>query len=112
MKKNKLVIGIVLVLFGLFFIWFIYLKNYKENRLMKEGKNILDRVEIYKQEKGILPNSLSDIGIKENENTENEIKYQRQDTTHFYIWLGISSEESKFYYSDSRKWENSYREMK
>ena len=96
----------------LFGFWFFYLKDKRKQELMTKGDELIEKVEKYKTVNHKLPNSLLDLGIKEDEITESQFSYEKKDSTHYLIWLGISSEESKFYYSDTKKWENIYREMK
>lgn len=109
--KKYIVLTLIAIGF-LFCFWFFYLKDKREKELISKGNDLIERIEKYKTVNHKLPNSLLDVGIKEDENTETQFSYEKKDNTHYFIWLGISAEESKFYYSDSRKWENVYREMK
>ncbi|MCX2494074.1 hypothetical protein OQX63_11365 [Pedobacter sp. PF22-3] len=111
MKKNIL-LTIVIITSLLFGFWFFCLKDKRKEELMIKGNELIEKVEKYKTINHKLPDSLFDLGIKENEITESQFSYEKKDSTHYFIWLGISSEESKFYYSDTKKWENIYREMK
>lgn len=99
----------VLLLIG---FWYLYLRNANENRLMREGKEVVKKIEYYRTEKKKLPASLSEIGFIEDDRTDLYLQYTKVDSIRYYIWLGMSLEESKFYYSDSKRWENSLREMK
>lgn len=79
---------------------------------MEKGNDIIIKIEIYRKKYNRLPDSLTELGIIENEDTESEFNYNKRDSIKYVLWLGISAEESKFYYSDSKKWEDSYREIK
>ena len=93
--------------------WFFYLKDERENRLVKKGNAIIEQIESYKKANGMLPNSLLDVGITEDEGAD-AIYYSIQNSSkkNYMIWFGTSLGESKTYYSDNKKWEDFYREMK
>ena len=110
MKKYILII--VLIIGSVFSFWFFYLKDKRERDLMAKGKELVEKVEEYKTKNHKLPGSLLDIGIIQNETTETQFNYEKRNNDHYVIWLGISAEDSKFYYSDTKKWENIYREIK
>jgi len=102
----------MLAVIAMFLFWFFYLRASREKMLLKQGNYIVSKVEEYKKEYHRLPDSLAEIGIKENSETETHISYQKQDSIHYYVWIAISAEASKFYYSDSKKWESILRDMK
>lgn len=52
------------------------LKKIEENDLINQGNEIIIKIDNYKIEKGKLPESLSDIGIKETE--EGPIFYKKR----------------------------------
>lgn len=79
---------------------------------MREGNVIIKKIELYKQQNRQLPNSLSDLGISEKDESDPPLYYERRDSTHYTLSFNISMDDSKFYYSDSKKWEDNYREMK
>jgi hypothetical protein len=81
--------------------------NDRERRLIKKGNDLVNKVELYKKNKGKLPASLSDLGIKETE--EGPLYYQKRDSLGYKIWFGTSLGESETYYSDSKKWEDHQR---
>ena len=78
--------------------------NDREEKLIKKGNDLVSKIELYKKSKGVLPASLSDIGIEEKE--EGPLYYQRKDSVKYMVWFGTSEGESKTYYSDSKKWED------
>jgi len=51
------------------------------------------------------------LGIQENEKTDHFLEYKKIDSTTFSVWLGIDSENSKYFYSDTKKWEDTFREL-
>jgi len=100
----------VLVLFGLFALWGC--GNNRENYLIQQGNEFVKKIEQYKEVNNRLPASLSDVGIVVKDEANPPIYYERRDSIHYTVWFGTTLGESKIYYSDSRKWENFYREMK
>ena len=112
MKVNKVVLFVLIIVFGLFCLWFFWLRNTKENRLMREGDVIVKKIEQYQSVKHRLPNTLTDIGITEKDESNPPLYYEKRDSIHYTVSFGISLDESKIYYSDTKKWEDSYREMK
>lgn len=79
---------------------------------MKQGYTVVEKVETFRKQYGRLPDSLAQVGIKEDEETETYLSYSKQDHKYYSVWIGISFEESRFYYSDTRSWEHYFREMK
>jgi len=111
MKTKKIITAILIIIVGLFCLWFFWLRNAREKRLTKEGYIIIEKIEKFKQEYNRLPNTLSEIGIIEKDETNPPLYYDKRDSVHFTISFGISLDDSKIYYSDSKKWEDSFREM-
>lgn len=109
MKRKHLILSMFVIILALFFFWFFSLRNLREKKMMRIGSNIIDKVELYRSSKGYLPDSLAQVGIKENIDTELDFKYQKINQYHYYVWLGISFEESMFYYSDSKHWQKTLR---
>lgn len=104
MRKYQLIFWLVgiLLLFG---VWFFFLRNDRENRLMRDGNVIVKKIETFKAENERLPNSLEEIGIKIQDGKD-ALYYDKKDSTLYIIWFGMSLGESKTYYSDSKKWED------
>ncbi len=111
MRIDKSALAVALLIIGLFCFWFFYLRHADRNRLMKVGYEVVEKVEKYKEVNHKLPDSLAQVGVKEDEETETYLNYQKQDSLRYFVWIGISSEESKFYYSDTKKWEDYFRKM-
>jgi hypothetical protein len=75
-----------------------------EKNLIKQGNELIIKIESYKKQHGFLPASLSDIGIQETE--EGPLYYDKKDSINYIIWFGTSLGESVTYHSDSNKWYN------
>lgn len=105
MRKYKNIFGFLGVLLLLFTFWFFYLRTARENRLMKNGNVLVNRIEQFRVEHKRLPNSLKEIGVEEQDGKD-AIYYDKKDSLRYIIWFGVSLGESKTYYSDSKQWED------
>lgn len=113
MLKFKCLIRTLVFLLFLGSFWFFYLKDARENRLIKEGNVLVKKIEAFKVEYKRLPISLEEIGVSEQDGVD-ALYYSKQDSLseNYMISFGTSLGESKIYFSDNKKWENFYREMK
>jgi hypothetical protein len=116
MRRVVIIIGVfILILLG---YYFCYLRNARDNRLMKEGNTLIELIDAYKNKNRKLPDSLTDIGVKTNnsggygDDKSSGIFYSKVDNVHYFLSYGTSLGESNYYYSDSQKWEYFYRPMK
>jgi len=108
MKKSKYLILIIGLLVLFFSVWFFCLKDDRENRLINEGNALVEKIETFRVKHNRLPNSLEEIGLEERDGID-VIYYDKRDGLNYTISFGTSLGESKFYYSDNKKWEDSYR---
>lgn len=111
MKKNKYLLYILGVLIVLFSFWFFYLKDLREYRLIKEGNILVEKIEFFRAENKRLPTSLQEIGIEERDGLD-ALYYNKRDSFHYNVSFGTSLGESVIYYSDTKQWEDRYREIK
>ena len=110
MRHYNIKIWILVCILILFGFWYFYLRTARENKLIKKGNVVVERIEQYKKNNNKLPNSLKEIG--ENDDEDNyPFFYQKQDSCYYSISFGISMDDSKIYYSDSKQWEDLYRQM-
>lgn len=107
MKKVIFITLTVLTVIVLFY--FIFLRNWRENDLKNQGDQLIDKIERYRDEKGVLPNHLADIGVAET--ADYPLYYQKKDSINYIIWFGTSLGESVTFYSDSKQWEEHYRKI-
>lgn len=112
MKSLKKVLVMSLGVLGLLvtIAWFFYFRTARENRLMAKGDEMVKVIEDFYREKGRLPYSLEEIKIQEGEGSD-AVFYNKRDSIHYTLSFGMSLSESKIYYSDSKRWEDKYREM-
>lgn len=66
------------------------------------GDDVVSRVEAFKATHGKLPDSLSDIGIKETE--DGPIYYQEISDDRYEVWYGAALGESVTYDSQTKEW--------
>jgi hypothetical protein len=63
---------------------------------------IIEKVEKFKQEKGRLPENVTEIGL---DDTQMHLSfYQLTSDTTYMVWYGLSVGESKIYRSETKKW--------
>ncbi len=72
---------------------------------MEKGNKLIEKIELFKKENGKLPESLTELRIKEKE--EGPLYYSKLDSIKYIVWFGTELGESKTYYSHSKKWEDS-----
>lgn len=109
MRKSVIII-IIVTLISVVLICFFVLRDNREDKLIKEGNAIVEKVEHYRQVHNRLPNTLEEIGIEEEEGLD-VLYYYKRDSLNYTVSFPVSPEEHKFYYSDSKKWESGFREM-
>ena len=63
---------------------------------------IIEKVENYKQQKGILPENLTEIGIKDNQDRLSF--YIKKSKDEYEVWYGLELGTSKVYNSKTKKW--------
>ncbi len=101
-NKSKYIFSIITFFFVMVLLYFFFIRNTRENKLIKKGNKLIERIEKFKQERGSLPNSLTEIGIEETES--GPLYYQKEDSLNYIIFFGTSLGESKTYYSNIKKW--------
>ncbi len=99
--------GTILTLF-----YFLGCEGNRESNLTHQGNEFVRKIELYKKTNSTLPKSLSDIGIIVRDECDPPIYYDKKDSIHYTLSFVIVLGESKIYYSDTKKWEEKYREMK
>jgi hypothetical protein len=75
---------------------------YRESKLKKEGAAIIEKIETFKAGNARLPESLSDLGLKDAE--EGPIYYRKTSDSSYEIWFGAELGESVTYRSQSKAW--------
>ena len=111
MRKYKYILRSLGVLLILFSVWFFYLRTAREERLIKRGDALVKKIEVFRSDHNKLPNSLEEIEIEELDGRD-VLYYDKRDSLYYTVSFGTSLGESKFYYSDTKKWEDKYREVK
>jgi hypothetical protein len=76
--------------------------GYREWKLKKEGSAIIEKIETFKTKTSRLPESLSEIGLKDTE--EGPIYYRKTRESSYEIWFGAELGESVTYTSQSKTW--------
>jgi hypothetical protein len=111
MKKYRYILGVLSFLLLLLAFWGFFLRNERENRLKEKGSVLIEKIELFRLEHKRLPNTLEEMGIEERDGID-ELYYDKRDSSNYTISFGTSLGESEFYYSDTKQWEDRYREIK
>lgn len=104
--KRVIIIALILVISSAL-IYFLLHRNSREDILKKRGDELIEKIEKYKFEQGVLPDNLAAIGV--NETDDFPLYYQKYDSLNYIIWFGTSLGESITYFSDSKRWEEHFR---
>lgn len=92
---------ILTVILGLFLTLCSCGSNFMVSK-KNEGNEIIAKIELFKEENGRLPSSLSELGIKEKE--EGPIHYEQKDNSNYILWFGAELGESVTYDRSTDKW--------
>ena len=76
--------------------------TYRERELKNEGGQLISKVESFRKDKGRLPETLAELGLKERE--EGPLYYKRESESRYVIWFGTQLGESPTYDSERRAW--------
>jgi hypothetical protein len=106
-KKIHIIVGVIILSVLLFF----FIKDKREKDLTQRGEIIIGRIEFFRKQNHRLPKELNEIGIIEEENS-NAFYYDIRNDTSYTISFMMSIDYNKTYYSDTKRWENGYREIK
>ena len=90
---------------------FFFVKGKRERDLTRRGENVIERIELFRMKHHRLPKNLNEIGVIEEENS-NALYYDVRNDTSYTVSFMMSIDYNKTYYSDTKKWENGYREIK
>jgi len=104
MRTRNLVV-LAVSLCGLFLVWFFYFRVSREEKLIEKGNLIITKIERFKAAFNKLPNSLEDVGLKEELGVD-ALYYQKKDSINYILSFGTILGESKIYYSDTKTWED------
>ena len=102
---------IILSVVILAMLLFFFITSKREKNLTQRGEDIVEKIELFRKENHRLPKDLNEIGILEEENS-NALYYDIRNDTSYTVSFIMSIDYNKTYYSDTKKWENGYREIK
>lgn len=102
---------IILSVVILAMLLFFFITSKREKDLTQRGEDIVEKIEFFRKENHRLPKDLNEIGILEEENA-NALYYDVRNDTSYTVSFMMSIDYNKTYYSDTKKWENGYREIK
>jgi len=107
--RMKFIIYILVLLFA---FWFFHLRHERERYLIGRGKIIVEKIEEFRTTHGRLPNSLKEIGEEEIDEGSYALWYVIGSEYDYMLTFGISFDDNKYYYSDTKTWEVGRRLMR
>ena len=99
MNKKKIIIIILIISTLVVFVT-------RPDSRIKKGDKLIQKIEMFKQENGRLPESLGELGYPFNEYDERgPLYYDRSvDGLNYLVSFGTTLGESTIYYSTTKKW--------
>jgi hypothetical protein len=86
------------------FSWMLALYPGCNSSNRSAGDQVVAGVEKFKQERGRLPNSLEELGVKSDES--GPVFYEKKSESRYVVWYGTSLGESTTYDSEVRRWDD------
>lgn len=77
------------------------------NTYKKKGNVVIEKIEQYKIDNSELPNSISDFGLTESMGEGSY--YKKIDSDVYMVYFNFGFDDLIVYYSDTKKWCDSYR---
>lgn len=102
---------IILSVVILAMLLFFFITSKREKDLTQRGEDIVEKIEFFRKENHRLPKDLNEIGILEAENS-NALYYDIRNDTSYTVSFMMSIDYNRTYYSDTKQWEDGYREIK
>ena len=102
---------IILSVVILAMLLFFFITSIREKDLTQRGEDIVEKIEFFRKENHRLPKDLNEIGILEEENS-NALYYDIRNDTSSTVSFMMSIDYNRTYYSDTKQWEDGYREIK
>ena len=97
-KSRWLVIALITaVSIGLVLLWIFW-----PDPRISEAKRDIVKIEAYRKVHGRLPETLSEIGVQEDDS--GRVYYQQKDEKNYILWYGLSLGESEVYDSRTGGW--------
>lgn len=103
MRKKILYILIVIIFLVLIGTYFFLSSETREESLIKQGNELVIKIEDFKKANDKFPVSLDEITIQEK--LEGPIYYELKDSSRYILWFGTTLGESITYDSENKKWE-------
>ena len=107
--KKRFIYATIIFLLAIFIAYILYMHFTSDNKLIQQGNEIVKQIELFKLEKGRLPNNLVEIGIVE---TEANPFYEKRSDLDYIVFFNIGFDDILVYSSNSKRWGNSQEEVK
>jgi len=105
MKRRIInIISSILMLLAFLFIIWLFLVHQQNRKMEIKGSKLIDKIEEYRQKNGQLPNTVKEMGLEESEGWGPF--YEKIDNVNYKVYFSIGFDNSKEYYSKTKKWED------
>ena len=98
----------ILIIFGVFVLlfsfWYFYLRTEREQRLIKDGNILIEKIEEFKEVHGRLPETISDLGMVDIDRGLNTLYYNKINDSSYIVFFGQGLGESIIFNSDQMQW--------
>lgn len=99
--RENIVKGLIIIFF-LTIVVISYLRFIENENYKNKGKELIEKIEEYKQKHGKLPENLSDLGVIEA--MGEGPYYEKIDSINYIVYFNIGFDNRKVYYSYLKKW--------
>jgi hypothetical protein len=105
-KRTKYILLIFCFILAGSVFYVFFLRDAHDCKLIKQGDEIISKVEDFRKKNGTLPESLSALGLNETE--AGPLYYEKKDSINYIVYYNIGFDESNTYKSSTKKWEKSF----
>ena len=106
-RNKKRILALLIGIAILVFLVYIAM-NLRDWRMTSKCTTAISLVEEYRNQNGTLPKSLSEVGFKNSDGSD-EIYYDILNDSVYSVSYMYSMDFNKFYYSDTQTWHNGVR---
>lgn len=104
MKKIGYVLGSIILLVAILFCVRLFIVHRENKKMQVEGNSLVEKIEKFRKERGRLPASLNEIGLKEFEG--NGPFYIRLDSNDYKVTFATGFDDEYAYFSKTMKWQD------
>ncbi len=100
-KKVVLFVAMTLAVVASLIIW---LRYNEDNSYKRRGKELINKIEAFRNEHNRLPNAITELQLEEPMN--DGPYYEKKDSINYIVFFNIGFDESKTYFSETKQWKD------